>query len=122
MAESGQDLEKLVETPVLELDMATVPVPEQEVPLRRAAWQLADGEALRVRAPGIPWPALATLSGDGFSYNLLSTASGDAEFLVWRRYTDGQHRRYLRDRLRARPGHSEYAVPRINTPDQEKLP
>lgn len=117
-----QDLEKVDGAPVVDLDLAAVPVPEQEVPLRRAAWQLADGQVLRVRAPGISWPALASLSGDGFSYNLLSPASGRAEFLVWRRYTDGQHRRYLRDRLRARPGHSEYAVPRINTSDQEKLP
>jgi hypothetical protein len=105
MSEMGRGAGSREADRVVELDLRTVSLPEQGPRLRRAAWQLSDGETLRVRVGQVPWPALAAVSGGGFSYRLLSASDGGTDIAVSPRYTDDERRRYLLDPLRPRPGY-----------------
>jgi hypothetical protein len=112
MAETEKDLEGVGAGNGVELDLSAVPTPVQSVRLRRAASQLADGEWLHARVAGVSWPALAALSGDGFTYRLLPDGDGGTRISVWRRYTADERRRYLHDPLRPRSGYPASAYNR----------
>lgn len=85
----------------IELDLRDATFVGARAPVLRAAAHTGPREYLTVRMRAVSWPLMAALQATGQTYHITTREEDAVEFVVWRRYSAEEHRRYLQERVGA---------------------